>query len=137
MTPGNAATQSVAPTAQAVTQAAQVGPPASQPITPAAQPESVKPNLKTGKIAGTCLVILMLVGFGIFVVFLLGKSLLSKIDLSIFENILPTPGTALPLGSGPEGYQYWQGDIPNSYYRLNFDGERARQVTGKPYMVLK
>src|SRR3972149_8072513 len=52
---GNPATQSVAPTAQTVTQAAQVGPPAAQLVTPAIQPELVKPNPKTGKIAGTCL----------------------------------------------------------------------------------
>jgi hypothetical protein len=38
--------------------------------------------------------------------------------------------------TGTVGYQYWKGDIPNSYYTLNFYGERARKVTGKPFMVL-
>jgi len=44
--------------------------------------------------------------------------------------------TACGGGGGAEGYQYWKGDIPNSYYLLNIYGERARKVTGKPFMVL-
>lgn len=43
---------------------------------------------------------------------------------------------AVTPGGGTVGYQYWKGDIPNSYYTLNFYGERARKVTGKPFMVL-
>lgn len=39
--------------------------------------------------------------------------------------------------TGAVGYQYWRGDIPNSYYVLNIYGERARKVSGKPFMVVK
>jgi hypothetical protein len=35
------------------------------------------------------------------------------------------------------GYTYWVGSIPNSCYLLNFYGERAMQIKGKPWMVLK
>lgn len=34
-------------------------------------------------------------------------------------------------------YEFWKGSIPNSYYSLNIFGDRALQVTGKPWMVLK
>jgi hypothetical protein len=36
-----------------------------------------------------------------------------------------------------EVYEYWRGDIPNSFYWLNIYGDRALQVTGKPWMVIK
>ena len=47
-----------------------------------------------------------------------------------------TTGTSTGTSSGAVAYQYWKGSIPNSYYLLNFYGERARKVTGKPFMVL-
>ena len=34
-------------------------------------------------------------------------------------------------------FSYWKGDIPNSYYLLNMSGERAREISGKPYMKLE
>lgn len=34
-------------------------------------------------------------------------------------------------------YEYWKGDIPNTYYCLNMWGERALKVTGKPFMCVK
>ncbi len=40
-------------------------------------------------------------------------------------------------GKGKVGYEYWNGDIPNSYYLLNDNGERAIKITGKPFMVLE
>lgn len=36
-----------------------------------------------------------------------------------------------------EVYEYWRGDIPNTFYWLNIYGDRALQVTGKPWMVIK
>ena len=151
---GNPATQSVAPTAQTVTQAAQVVPPAAQSVTPAIQPELVKPNPKTGKIAGTCLVILMLVGFGIFAVFLLGKSLLSKIDLSSLEFLgLPFPDNSAPVVSAgnsecilgpyvdePDNYgrmlgvQPWKSTVPDSFYLIDLDRQPMVEISGKPWM---
>ena len=136
--PVNPAARSADAAAQSVNTAAQTTVPAAQPAGPAAQPASVKPIPKTAKIVRTCLVSMVLVGFGIFGVFQVGKILLPKIELSFLEFLnLPTPENGLPYGSGREAYQYWIGDIPNTYYRLNFLGERARQVTGKPYMVIK
>lgn len=38
--------------------------------------------------------------------------------------------------NGAEGYQYWTGALPCSYYLLDFDGNRALKVTGKPFLVL-
>lgn len=111
---------------------------AAQPAVPAAQPASVNPAPRTANIVLTCLAItVVLVGLGVFAVFQVGKTLLPKIDLGNLENLLPTPGTDLPLGSGPEDYQLWVGDMPNTYYRLNIIGERAMQITGKPWMVVK
>ena len=135
---GNQGAKPVNPVAQSADAIAQPLYPAAQPATPAAQPASFKPISKTAKIVRTCFVIMVLVGFGVFAVFQVGKILLPKIELSFLEFLnLPTPGTALPYGSGPEGKQYWQGDIPNSFYKFNAIGERALQVTGKPYMVIK
>lgn len=49
-----------------------------------------------------------------------------------------TSASAPTMPSSPaETYEYWRGDIPNSYYVMNIYGERARKVTGKPWMVLK
>lgn len=48
----------------------------------------------------------------------------------------PGIGTDTGTVGGTVGYQYWKEDIPSSYYTLNFYGERARKVTGKPFMVL-
>ena len=39
--------------------------------------------------------------------------------------------------TGPISYKYYQGSIPNSFYVLNIYGEKARKVTGKPFMVVK
>ena len=39
--------------------------------------------------------------------------------------------------SPAETYEFWKGSIPNTYYSLNIYGDRALQVTGKPWMVLK
>ncbi|MHB9097222.1 MAG: hypothetical protein ACYC5X_05305 [Syntrophales bacterium] len=39
--------------------------------------------------------------------------------------------------TNPVDFQLWKGAIPNSYYVLNTYGERARKVTGKPFMVVK
>lgn len=38
---------------------------------------------------------------------------------------------------GSTGYQLWVGSMPNSYYILNIYGERGRQISGKPFMVVK
>lgn len=124
--------------AQSVDPAPQSAAPAAQSVNPVAQPAPVKPKPKSTKKVVTCLIIIVLVGFVIFAVYLAGNFLLPKIDLSSLEhlNLLSTPQTGLPFGSGPVGYQYWKGDMPNSYYLLNIYGERARQVTGKPFMVL-
>ncbi|MDR3682482.1 MAG: hypothetical protein P4L11_02040 [Geothrix sp.] len=34
-------------------------------------------------------------------------------------------------------YELWKGSISNTYYSLNIYGDRALQVTGKPWMVIK
>ena len=120
---------------QSAVQTPQPASPAAQSVDSAAQPAPVKS--KPTKKVGFCLIASVLVVLVIFALVLLGKSLIPGIDLSFLNHLLPTPGTSLPLGSGPEGYQYWQGDIPNSFYTLNAFGERGTQVTGKPYMILK
>ena len=35
------------------------------------------------------------------------------------------------------GYAFYQGAIPNTYYRFNYNGERAVAVSGKPFLVVK
>jgi hypothetical protein len=54
-------------------------------------------------------------------------------------GLISLPHISLPGGGGDgaEDYQYWKGEIPNSYYLLNIYGERAAKVTGKPFMILK
>lgn len=37
---------------------------------------------------------------------------------------------------GADGYQYWESNDNASYYLLDFYGNRATKVTGKPFLVL-
>ncbi len=63
-------------------------------------------------------------------------------DTSTVTSALSSFGISLYVESttpivGAVGYQFWKGEIPNSYYYLNIYGHRALKVTGKPWMVLK
>ncbi len=44
--------------------------------------------------------------------------------------------TNTPSGPAPT-YELWKGSIACTYYSLNIYGDRAVQVTGKPWMVIK
>lgn len=70
-------------------------------------------------------------------VFSMNFALISAIFLSGCGGAGSTSTGTPPPSSPAETYEFWRGDIPNSYYVLNLYGERGLQVTGKPWMVLK
>ncbi len=47
-----------------------------------------------------------------------------------------TTASNTPNGPAPT-YELWKGSIASTYYSLNIYGDRAVQVTGKPWMVIK
>jgi hypothetical protein len=74
---------------------------------------------------------------------MMNRRSVSGIVLVIFIALLagcvafPTlkPQEGVPAGQSIT-YSFWKGDIPNSCYSLNMDGERGIKITGKPFMIL-